>query len=327
MKQKLIIILVALSAFAIAPARAQFDGARTYWPLPKNMSILSTHYVGGTANASWNVWNQIQADVDINSDFLLLGYTRSQPLFGRSIHWQLLLPVGTVQTDSPLPFSTNDEFVQGVGDPSFGATVNIFGAPALTVKEYIRHEVNFSANISGTVYFPLGQYNETEALNIGSNQWRVRFAAPMVKSIGPWIPGKRTTLEVVPSVMIIGDNDNNLGNRIEQDPTFAIEAHLTRDITRKVFASIDYTWLSGGDQTFTDVTTSMVVRQTDGLGAQTLGATLSYELNDSMRLYLTHLQTINSSADPFDLEGSVTKVSLTYAWHSVLERVKNFRGE
>ncbi|MEZ5892509.1 MAG: transporter [Parvularculaceae bacterium] len=321
---KHLIALCSLILFLATPAHAQFDGPRTYWPMPKNYNIVAAHYINGTANASWSVWNQVQANVDIDSDLFLLSYTRNQAFFGRAVYWQLIVPAGTLKTDSPLPLSTNDDFVKGLGDPAFGATINLVGVPEMRAKDFLRHELDFSANIGAMIYFPLGQYDEDEPLNMGSNQWRVRLSAPMLKSIGSWVPGKRTTLEVVPSVMIFGDNDNSLGARIEQKPTVAIEAHLTRDLTRKVYVSLDYTWISGGEQTYRDIDTSTVVRETDGLGAQALGATINWEINDGMHLYLTHMQTLSSSADPFDLEGSLTKVTLAYSWHDVLERVKKF---
>lgn len=327
MNLKLIISALALLALTIAPARAQFDGPRIYWPLPRNSNAVSVHYVNGTANASWNVWNQVQGDVDISSDFFIGTYIRNQPFFGRSVYWQLIVPVGTLKTDTPFPLSTNDDFVQGFGDPAFGATVNIFGSPEMMAKDWVRHEMDFSANVGVLIYFPIGSYDQNESLNIGSNQWRIRLSAPLLKSIGPWIPGKRTTLEVTPSVMIYGDNNNNLGNRVEQDPSYAIEAHLTRDLTRKVFLSVDYTWIGGGDQTLTDATSGAFVRATDGLGAQALGATANWQIYDGLNLSLTHMQTLSSSADPFDLEGSLTKVTLTYGWHDVLERIKKFQGE
>ncbi len=327
MKLKSIISVLALLALSIAPVKAQFDGARIYWPLPKNSNAVSIHYINGTANASWNVWNQVQGDVDIGSDLYLGTYMRNQPLFGRSVHWLLIVPVGTLQTDSSLPLSTNDDFVKGFGDVTFGATVNLIGAPEMKAKEWLRHDLGFSANIGAHIYFPVGNYDENEALNMGSNQWRVRFSAPMIKSVGPWIPGKRTTLEVVPSVMIYGDNDNNLGNRVEQNPSYAIETHLTRDLTRKVYVSLDHTWIGGGDQTLTDVTSGAFVRETEGLGAQALGATVNWQIYDGLNLSVTHMQTLSSSADPFDLEGSLTKVTLTYGWHDVLERIKKFQGD
>ena len=327
MNLKSIIGAITVLIFSITPVYAQFDGPRVYWPLPKNSNAVSVHYINGTANASWNVWNQVQGDVDINSDFFIATYTRNQPFFGRSIHWRLDLPVGTLQTNTPFPLSTNDDFVQGFGDPTFGATINLIGAPEMMAKDFIRHELDLSVNLGALIYFPIGNYDENEALNIGSNQWRVRLSAPIAKSIGPWIPGKRTTLEVVPAVMIFGDNNNSLGNRIEQDPSYFIEAHLTRDLTRKVFASIDYTWIGGGDQTLTDVTSGVFVRETEGLGAQALGATINWQIYDGLNLSLTHMQTLSSSADPFDLEGSLTKVTMTYGWHDVLERIKNFQGD
>lgn len=318
-------LIIAGTMLAIAaPASAQFEGPRVYWPLPKNTNVVSATYVGGTANASLSVLNQIQGDVDIESDVYVLSYTRSQPLFGRTIHWQAQLPAGSVDTDTPFPLSTNATFADGIGDLSIGATVNVFGAPELPVRETLRYDMDWSVNLGLTVTAPTGDYDPNEPLNFGSNQWSAKVSAPIVKSLGDWVPGRRTTLEITPSIRFFQDNKNSLGNTVEQDPLLAIEAHLTRDMTRDAFISLDYNWLDGADQTQISNTNGLTTGTTNGLGAQTFGATLGYKVNDNMNLYLGHQQTVGESADPFELRGSLTTVRVTWSWHDVIQRRNDF---
>lgn len=313
------------ASMAASAALAEFDGARVYWPLPKNTNIVSAHLFMGTANASWSNWSAVQPNVDIRSDIYVLGYTRIQPVFGRTAHWQVVVPAGTTDTSSLLPVPTNDTFTNGLGDIGIGGTINVFGAPGMMAKDYVRHELDLSVNVGLMVYAPTGQYDASETLNIGSNQWKTRLSAPIVKSFGEWVPGKRTTLELMPAVMLFGDNDEAQGNRIEQDPLYSLELHLTRDLTEQAFISLDYTWLEGGEETFRDLGNGATVRETDGLDAELLGVTLGFEVNDNLRLFLTHMQTMSEGGGAFELEGSLTKLSFTWSWHDVLERVRQFR--
>lgn len=323
---KRLAFLLILSVLIPIPAFAAFDGARVYWPLPKNTNIVSLHLISGTANAAWTNWSRIQPNVDIDSNTFMLAYTRVQPVFGRTVYWQALLPAGTLRTSTSLPVA-NDTFVNGLADPTVGAAVNLYGVPGLKAKEFLRHDLDLSAHLGLSITPPLGQYNSSQTLNVGSNQWKFRFAAPLLKALGPWVPGGKTTLEVMPAVVLFTDNHSARGNEIDQDPLYSIEAHLTRDMTRQAFLSLDYTWLEGGEETFTDKATGAVVRESGGLAAHLLGATLGFGINDHMRLFVTHMQTLAEGDDGIELEASLTKITLSWAWHDVLEDVQQFRKD
>ena len=317
---------LVLIVFSTSTVHAQFDGARTSWPLPINTNVVSATYVTGTANASLSVLDRVQADVDINSDLYVLSYLRSQAILGRTVHWQALLTAGSQSTNSPLPLSANRTHADGLGDFSIGGTINLIGAPKLPVREAIRHEVDLSVNLGVLVTFPTGSYDSNEVLNMGSNRWSARISLPIIKSLTDWVPARRTTLEITPAVIFFGDNDKSMGSTIKQDPVYSVEAHLTRDMTSEAFISLDYTWVDGGDQEFIDNASGVSTGAMSGLGAQVAGVTLGFKINDNLNLNLTHMQTIGESADPFELNGSLTKIMLNWGWHDVLERRRRSEG-
>lgn len=318
------IALAALSTALTLPAFAQLDGARVNVPLPKNTNLVGGTYVGGTANTSWSAFNNIQGDFDIDSSVYALSYTRSQPVFGRTVHWTGILPAGTLRTDSPLPISATNAYADGLGDISVGATVNIFGAPELPVRETFRYEPDWVVGLGVMMTAPTGSYDPDEVLNIGSNQWSTRISAPVMKNFGDWVPGRRTILEITPSVRVFGDNDDSFGETVEQDPLYAVEAHLSRDMNSDAFFSLDYTWLDGGEETRTSNATGLPAGTTDGLSAQIFGASFGYKVNDNLSVFVGHQQTISESADPFELRGSLTSVRFVWGWHDVLQRRNNF---
>lgn len=314
-------------ASAAGVARAQFDGARLYWPLPQNSNAVALRSMMGTANATWSNWSTIEPSAAIDSDLWVLSYMRVQPVFGRTAYWQAMLPYGSVETSSPLPGAPTGDYSDGIADPTLAATVNVFGKPGMPAREFARFDQDLSVDLGLAVSIPVGTYDAGDPLNLGSNQWKVRFAAPIVQAIGPWVPGERTTIEVMPFASIFGDNDGHLGNRISQDPLFGVEAHLTRDLTRESFLSLDYTWLDGGDQRFTDLGTGLTVREPGGFETQTLGLTAGFRINDNLQLTISHMQTISGSSGGLDLDGSLTMITLSWGWHDVLQRVRDFRDQ
>ena len=123
---------------------------------------------------------------------------------------------------------------------------------------------------------------------------------------------RRTTLEILPSVWFFGDNDDFVGQNLENDPTFELEAHLTRNFTSKFWGSLDATYSSSGDVTIDSMTTS-------GSDMTLFGFTLGYELNESLALTFGYKSTLNNDAASNDLHMSVFMISLTTGWHRLLE--------
>jgi len=67
------------------------------------------------------------------------------------------------------------------------------------------------------------------------------------------VPGRRTTLELLPAVWLFGDNTDYVGQTLETDPMFQLDAHLTRDFTEHLWGSLDAAWYSGGQATINGV--------------------------------------------------------------------------
>lgn len=321
-----LLLAVLTALFFALPAVAQFDGARVYWPLPKNTNIVSGTYLFGSANATWSNWTRIEPQVDVRSDMFVLGYTRVQPILGRTAMWQLLLPAATIDTDTPASGTLGDEFSNGLGDLMIAGTINLFGVPGLKAKEFVRNDLGWSVNLGVTVTAPTGDYDPDELVNVGADQWKTRVSLPVVRSLSAWVPGRRTTLEVMPFATFFGSDPKSGQVEIDQDPVYGVEAHLTRDVTDKAFLSLDYTVLDGGEETRSLAGSGVKLGTTPGIDAQLLGVTMGFEVNDHMNLFVTHMQTISEDGDRLQLEGSVTKVTLSWSWHDVLEKVRRFRN-
>ena len=64
--------------------------------------------------------------------------------------------------------------VTGAADPLLRMSVILHGAPAMTPAEFRDYRPGLVIGASVQVSAPLGQYDETRLLNIGTNRWSVK---------------------------------------------------------------------------------------------------------------------------------------------------------
>lgn len=327
MKQLSIILIGLMTSLT---TQAQIDGARTYWALPKNTNILSAIKIDATANASVNNLTFVNPSVNANSSLYMLAYTRSQPIFNRTFYSTLILPAGdmsanvNIDVTGPTPPVSSSVYQHGFGDLMWINTVNIFGAPGLMIKDFLRHERPTLVYLQTAVTIPTGTYNEEDAINMGSNQYKFKIGAPIIQRIGPWVDGKKFTIEVFPSYTYLTKNKNFQGNEIDQSAMFLLETHVTKDVTKKAYLSMDYSYIKGGSSDFISKETGTVVTTQAGQSAHVIGATVQYKLNDQVHLMLSHLESFNSGGSNVSLEGNLTKITLAFSFHDFQEKFNDY---
>ena len=198
--------------------------------------------------------------------------------------------------------------------------MNLIGPKAMkTIPDLLRYEPKLSLDVIVDVAFPIGSYDGSQPLNLGQNRWYGRLGAPIVWQIGPWVPGRRTTLEALPSVWFFSENSDYVGHTLSTDPMFQLEAHLTHDFTERFWASLDATWIAGGKSSINGVSG-------ESLNNFGVGFTLGYQITDNLSLTAGYMATVNDSA-PTDLRMDGFRISLTYGWHTIVEGQKRLKSE
>jgi hypothetical protein len=101
-----------------------------------------------------------------------------------------------------------DQSTSGFGDPMLEFTVNLLDPPAhKNIPDAGRYDPGFSLDLLVDLTLPVGEYDNDQQLNIGQNRWYGRIGLTIVGQLGDWVPGRRTTLEVLPAVSIFDDNE------------------------------------------------------------------------------------------------------------------------
>ncbi len=312
------IVAVVLGMFASMVASAQVP-PRFYWKTLQGMNAVPVIAMSVSGNSNpLDPSHFLDPSASLSADVAIAGYAKMFPVWNKAAMLAVLLPMGRIDGD----FLTTDgvlfrESSSGFGDPMIEFNMNLVGPPPImNLPDLLRYEPGFSLDLVVDVTFPLGQYDNTQSLNLGQNRWYGRIGTPIIWQLGPWIPDRRTTLEIFPSVWLFGDNDDFVGANLASDPTFELEAHLTRNFTSKFWGSLDATYSSAGDATISSTTIS---KTNPGSDMTLAGFTLGYQLNDSMQLTIGYKSTLNNDAASNDLHMSVFMISLTTGWHRLLE--------
>ena len=309
----LVTVLVASQSFAGTPPRF-------YWK-----SLVGGNAVPVIASSMSGNINPLHTNLVIEgssfeAETTIAGYAKVATIFDRAALFAVLVPMGRVSGEGSLLGQTFKSSANGFGDPTFEFLVNLAGPkPIKNIPDLLRYEPGFSLDVLVDVIVPVGEYDDKELINLGQNRWFGRVAFPVVWQIGQWIPGQRTTLEFIPQLWVYGDNDDFLGNDLSTDPKFQLDAHLTRDFTKDVWASFDTVYMKGGESTIHGV-------EGDEIDSLSIGFTVGYQINDNLALTMGYSSSINDD-DPMDVDMDAFTVSLTFGWHRLIEGMNRLSGE
>jgi hypothetical protein len=311
---------LTLGAFAALPASAQVP-ARFYWKTLSGANAVPLIFNSISGNT--NPFDPAHLPVPgatVDGTLALAGYAHTFTLLDRGAMVAVLLPMGRLSGEISEAGRTVGASARGFGDATLELNVNLVGPKAQkNLVDTLRYEPGFSLDLIADLAVPIGEYDDGQALNLGQNRWYGRLGFPVVWQLGSWVPGRRTTLEVLPAVWLFGPNDDYVGTRLETDPLFQVDAHLSRDFTNHFWGSLDGVWYTGGAAKINGVEGEKL----DNLG---VGVTLGYQINENLGVTFGYKSTINDKA-PGDLQMDGFMVSVVYGWHSIIEGARRLASE
>jgi len=316
------VVAAMLATGALCPAQtlAQVP-ARFYWDTLSGANAVPVivNSMSGNTNP-FDPSHTVTPGANFDATLALVGYARTFSLFDRAAMAAVLLPMGRISGEATVAGRTFNQSASGFGDPMLEFKINVLGPPAQkNIPDILRYEPGFSVNLLADLAIPIGEYDSDQPLNIGQNRWYGRLGVPTILQIGPWVPGQRMTFELLPAVWFFGKNDDYVGQTMETDPLFQLDAHLTRDLTERFWASLDAAWYYGAEATIDDV-------QGEKLNNIGLGITLGYQINDNLNLTVGYKSTINDSSSD-DLRMDSFMVTLVYGWHPLIEGMRRLKDE
>ena len=329
-----LILAAALSLGVLCPQQALAqDPPRTYWKYLSGGDALPLLYESISGNANpFDPTHRVSASSTFDGTLEIAAYAHTFALLDRAAVATVMLPMGRLASTVTVPLpgpgggvTSVRETANGFSDPTLELNVNLIGPPAQrTIPDMNRYEPGFSVDVVLDLAVPIGEYDNSKTLNIGQNRWYGRVGFPVIWQLGPWIPGKRTTLEFVPAVWLFGANDdfNNgvtSGNTLKTEPMYQLDSHLTRDLYERAWVSLDASAATGGVSSINGVDLPKT-------RTQTLGLTMGYQVNDNMNLSFTYKSTINDS-EPTAMRMDMFMITLIAGWHPTLEGANRLQNK
>jgi hypothetical protein len=256
-------------------ADAQELEPRAYTNTPVGLNFLIAGYAYSSGGVATDPALPIK-DAHLHIHSAILAYARSLSVWGTSGKVDVVLPYAWLSGSAEVVGQPREREVSGFADPRLRFSVNLYGAPALSVEEFASYKQDLIVGASLQVGLPLGQYDSEKLVNLGTNRWSVKPELGISKAWGP------LTLEATAGVTFYTTNDDFFGGkRRTQEPIYSLQGHLSYTLRPGMWVGLDGTYYTGGR------TTTDGVQDNNFQGNTRLGVTFALPVNrhNSIKLY------------------------------------------
>lgn len=237
------IYLAFLALMMGSTLSAQDLEPRRWTPLPAGTNIVGISYGYNSGDIAFDPVLNIE-DTTVKRNLLIMSYTHFFTWSEKLMRFDVILPFHSVEWEGLLNGEDAKVERNGMGDPRFRLSVNLFGDPASKpeVSKDTKEEGNTVIGAAIGVGVPLGEYFDDKLLNLSSNRYTIRPQIGAVHTRGPW------SYELTGSIFFFTDNDSFFnGNTLEQDPFYAMQAHIIRVFDPGVWGSLSAGYGKGGE--------------------------------------------------------------------------------
>lgn len=240
-------LLLWFIALACTFSGAQDLAPRAYIITPVHTNAVTFTYSFYTGNILFDGEIPITGATATTS-VPVLTLTHSLRVFGRSANVTASLPYGVGNFRGTVVGTEAKAYRSGLLDSSFRLSVNLKGGPAMDVHDFLKWQQKTLVGMSFKVVAPTGQYDPTKLINFGANRWAFKPEVGLSRRWGHWV------LDTYGAVWFFTKNHDFFSrnqfspgtNTQTQNPIFAFEGHLSYDVKRRLWASLDGNFWVGG---------------------------------------------------------------------------------
>jgi hypothetical protein len=271
----LAVVSLWLGIGASSVARAQDIEPRAYSNAPVGVNFLITGYAYTEGAVPFDASLPVE-NAQLRTSSAVLAYARVLDLWGKSGKFDAIVPYTSLSGTAELAGQPVEREANGLADARFRLSVNLYGAPALTLQEFRNYEQDLIVGASLQVSVPSGQYDSSRVVNIGTNRWSFKPEVGISQAAGPW------TVEFQAAAAFFTDNKDFFGgNTRSQDPIYSLQGHVIYGSRSGIWGSLDATYFTGGRTTVNGVT------KDDLQENWRVGGTLAFpvDVRNSVKLY------------------------------------------
>jgi hypothetical protein len=239
--------LLLFVALACTFSGAQDLAPRTYIITPIHSNAATFTYSFYTGNILFDGEVPITG-ATAKTSVSVLSLTHSLRIFGRSANFTASIPYGVGNFRGTVVGAETKAYRSGLLDSSFRLSVNLKGGPAMDVHDFLKWQQETLVGVSLKVVAPTGQYDPAKLINFGANRWAFKPEVGLSRRWGHWV------LDTYGAVWFFTTNHDFFSrnqfspgtNTQAQSSIFAFEGHLSYDVKRRLWASLDGNFWVGG---------------------------------------------------------------------------------
>lgn len=208
-------------------------------------------------------------------------YGRSFKLFNKPAKVDAVVPYGFGKLNALVSQVDTTAYRNGFLDPALRVSIILIGDKALNLNEFAKREqkkIKFGAAFK--VKLPLGRYDETKAINLGTNIW-----AFQLKTAVSYQPINKLLFEFHVASWFFTENTSYYnGNTLSQDPLLSAQLHVIYLLNPKFWLSGSIGQVAFGETSINDV------EQDNNQNNSKYGLTASYKLKKygSLKFVITN---------------------------------------
>ncbi|WP_316633457.1 transporter [uncultured Flavobacterium sp.] len=218
---------------------------RVYANVAKDLNVVAVGYVFMDGNVLTEPSLPI-ADFTVQSHNLAVNYIRTFGLSNKLARVQVSLPYSFI--DGQLTGTNGNVLAgsrNGFADMKVRFGINLLGSPALDKSEFRNFEQKTILGVSLVTSIPTGKYYGDKRFNIGTNRWGFKPEIGVSKRFA------HVYAEAYGGIWFYIDNNDLLGKKLEQKPTFSLQGHASYYFKNNMWIGFNTTFFFGG-KTITD---------------------------------------------------------------------------
>jgi hypothetical protein len=265
-------MMAVLCVCGAVPALCQDMEPRAYSRAPVGTQSVLLTYAYQSGDLLTDSALPLQ-DVSVHMNSATVGYARTFGLLKKQANFGVAIPYIYAKVRGEVFEREHEVTRSGLGDMRLRFTTHIFGAPALSPKEFSAHKPHTLVGLSLSMILPTGQYDPRRLVNLGSNRWAFKPEVGISKPIGPW------TIEVAGGAWLFTANKKFFGGvKREQKPLLSLQGHLIYTFRPRMWAAVDGTYYNGGRTVVNNKVNA------DIQSNSRIGATFAYPLGEHQSL-------------------------------------------
>lgn len=227
-------------------AHAQDNEPRAYSNAPVGVNFFSAGYGFTDGGLAFDPALPVK-DPQLQTNSLIIAYARTLDLWGKSAKMDAIIPYSWLSGTALYKGQLVQRQVDGFADSKFRLSINLYGAPALSLTEFAAYKQNWLIGVSLQVSVPTSQYDSTRLINVGTHRWTFKPELGISKRTGRW------TWEAAFGVTFFTtNNDFYGGNTRAQAELYSAQGHAIYSFSGGAWSSIDVTYFTGGRTTLND---------------------------------------------------------------------------